>query len=248
VPTTTQPFATPTDVEQDDSAVSYTWRTVADIDAFGGELEVERRKGATATFAFRGRSVTWYTATGRTKGKAEVSIDGVPMGVFDLHAARSDVRVARTFEGLGRGGHEITIRVLGRGKAASAGTDVVVDAFEARGELVRNPDLARSWGSGTGAGTWASDLAGASAELTFRGTGVDWITYRGPDQGKAELWIDGTLLRTFNNYAAQPTSDVVRSVTGLADGVHTLRIVVLGKARPAATGKLVSVDRFAVAL
>lgn len=31
----------------------------------------------------------------------------------------------------------------------------------------------------------------------------------------------------------------LRSVSGLADGVHTLRIVVLGKARPAARGTIV---------
>ena len=102
--------------------------------------------------------------------------------------------------------------------------------------LAKNPDVVGSWGDGSGAGTWASDLAGATAELRFRGTGVDWFTFRGPDQGKAEIWVDGALVRTVDNYAAAPTSEVVRSVTGLADGVHTLRIVVLGKARPAADG------------
>jgi GH25 family lysozyme M1 (1,4-beta-N-acetylmuramidase) len=247
VPTTTQPFAVSTEVEQNDPAVSYAWRTVEDDDAFGGELEVEHRKGATATFAFAGRSVTWYTATGRKKGKAEVSIDGVPVGVVDLYAVRAGFRVARTFDGLGSGRHEITVRVLGRGRAASTGTEVVVDAFEARGELVRNPDLSRTWGDGTGAGTWASDLRGAAAELTFRGTGVQWFTMRGPDQGRAEMWVDGALARTVNNYAAQPTFEAW-AVTGLAEGVHTLRIVVLGTARAEATDELVSVDRFSVAL
>jgi GH25 family lysozyme M1 (1,4-beta-N-acetylmuramidase) len=247
-PTTTQPFATATEVDQDDPAVAYAWRTVETSSAFGGRFDVEHLKGATATFAFSGPAVTWYTATGRSKGKAEVSIDGAVEGVVDLYSRRTGNRVARTFDGLGSGEHEITIRVLGRGRAAAIGTEVVVDAFEAGGELVRNPDVIASWGGGSGAGTWASDLAGASAELRFRGTAVDWFTYRGPDQGKAELWVDGTLLRTVNNYAAQPTPGVVRSVTGLADGVHTLRIVVLGNARPVATGEFVSLDRFAVSL
>ena len=246
--TTTQPFATPTEVDQDDPPVAYAWRTAEKDEAFGGRFDVEHLKGATATFGFSGRSVTWYTATGRSKGKAEVSIDGAVKGVVDLYSPQAGFRVARTFDGLERGAHEIAIRVLGRGRGAATGTEVVVDAFEAGGDLVKNPDLSRSWGDGTGAGTWASDLAGATAELRFRGTGVDWFTYRGPDQGKAELWVDGALVRTVDNYAAAPTSDVMRSVTGLADGVHTLRIVVLGKARPAASGELVSIDRFAVAL
>ena len=248
VPTTTLPFATSTVVEQDDAAVSYSWRSIARDDAYGGRFDVERRKGATATFAFSGRSVTWFTATGRSKGKAEVSIDGVAKGVVDLYAKQAGFRVARTFGGLEPGRHEIAIRVLGRGRGAATGTEVVVDAFQAGGDLAKNPHVVGSWGDGSGTGTWASDMPGATAELKFRGTGVDWFTYRGPDQGKAELWVDGALLRTVDNYAAAPTSDVVRSVTGLADGVHTLRIVVLGKARPAAGGELVSVDRFAVAL
>ena len=247
VPTTTQPFATPTEVDRDDPAVSYRWRTVENAAAFGGELEVEHVKGATAAYEFSGGSVTWYTATGRSKGKAEVSIDGVSRGVIDLYARNRGFRIARTFDGLGAGEHEITVRVLGRARAAATGAEVVVDAFEAGGDLVRNPDVERSWGGGA-AGTWASDLAGASAELRFRGTGIDWFTFRGPDQGKAELWLDGTLLRTVDNFAPDPTPGVVRSVTGLAEGVHTLRIVVLGKARPAATAAFVSVDRFAVAL
>ena len=246
--TATQPFATPTEVDQDDPAVAYAWRTVDKDQAFGGRFDVEHRKGATATYTFSGHSVTWYTATGRSKGKAEVSVDGVVKAVVDLYAQGAGYRVARTFDGLERGEHVITIRVLGRGRTAATGTEVVVDAFEAGGELAKNPDLVGSWGDGSGAGTWASDLAGASAELRFRGTGVDWLTFRGPDQGKAEVWVDGTLLRTVDNYAAAPASDVMRSVTGLAEGVHTLRIVVLGRARPAASGELVSVDRFAVAL
>jgi hypothetical protein len=38
---------------------------------------------------------------------------------------------------------------------------------------------------------------------------------------------------------------VTRTVSGLSDGVHTLRIVVLGESRHAASGAFVSIDRFA---
>jgi GH25 family lysozyme M1 (1,4-beta-N-acetylmuramidase) len=248
-PTTTQSFATPTDVEQDDAAVSYFWRVVRKPDAFDGSFVVERRAGAAASYEFRGRRVVWYTATGPSKGKAVVWIDGEPVGTFDQYAERSAFRVPRTFDGLERGLHEITIRVLGRGRPSATGTEVVVDAFEAGGDLVKRPVLDAAWGRfGPGGQAWASDLAGASAELTFRGTGVDWFTVRGPDQGRAEIWVDGTLLIRVDNFAAEPMTDVVHSVTGLADGIHSIRIVVLGTARPAATAELVSVDRFSVRL
>jgi hypothetical protein len=49
-----------------------------------------------------------------------------------------------------------------------------------------------------------------------------------------------------DNFAPGPMFDVSRSITGLTEGVHALRIVVLGTARPASKGALVSIDRFAI--
>ena len=58
--------------------------------------------------------------------------------------------------------------------------------------------------------------------------------------------MDGLLVRRVDNFAPAATFDVVRSITGLPDGIHTLRIVVLATARAAATGELVSIDRFSI--
>jgi GH25 family lysozyme M1 (1,4-beta-N-acetylmuramidase) len=251
VPTTTQPFATQTTVEQDSPAIAYAWRSVSKNGAYGGSYVVEHRAGATASFEFPGRSITWYTAVGRAAGKATVRIDGSVEGTFDLYATHADLRVGRTFDGLGAGPHTITIRVLGRARASASDTQVVVDAFRAGGETVSNPDLRTSWGSVADARAsagrlWSSDLARSSVKLTFSGTAVDWVTARGPDQGRARVSIDGLSVETVDNYAAQPAFGVTRSFEGLAEGVHTLRIVVLGDARPAADDELVSVDGFSV--
>ena len=250
-PTTTQGFATPTEVEDDGSAISYAWRRVTKAGAHGRSYAVEHLAGATASFSFSGRSVTWYTATGPAQGKAAVSIDGTPRGTFDQYATRARFKVARTFDGLGRGAHTITVRVLGRGRASATDTQVVVDAFRTGGRLVANPDLRATWGvvekgQASGGSVGSSDLARSSAKVSFRGTGIDWFTYRGPDQGRAQVYLDGLLVGTVDNYAASPAFGVARSFTGLADDVHTFRIVVLGDARPAADGALVSIDRFAI--
>ena len=90
-----------------------------------------------------------------------------------------------------------------------------------------------------------SDLAGSTATFTFFGTGVDWQTMRGPHQGRAQIFVDGVLRKTVDNYAGDPTI-AVRSITGLSLGVHELRIVVLGEGRPAADGSQVSIDTFTV--
>ena len=250
-PATVQAFASPTEVEQSSAAVSYGWRTVSSQRALGGSYEVERSEGATASFAFTGRSVTWYTATGRSQGRAAVSIDGVSRGTFDQFGTSMNVEVARKFAGLGGGAHTITIRVLGTGSPNATDTQVVVDAFEAGGDIAATPDLETSWAtvdaSGASGGSLAaSDVGRASVTFTFRGTGVDWYTFRDRRQGKASVYIDGVLVRTVDNYAANPTFGVGRSFSGLADGVHTLRIVVLGEGRPAARGTLVSIDRLVV--
>jgi GH25 family lysozyme M1 (1,4-beta-N-acetylmuramidase) len=249
-PPTAQAFAPPTAVEQTSAAIAYGWRTVANQRAFGRSFAVERSAGARATFAFTGRSVTWYTATGPAMGKAGVSIDGTPKGTFDQHGV-ADTKVGRTFGGLERGPHTITVRVLGTASVGATDTQVVVDAFEAGGDVVANPDLVATWAPvqatrASGGSLAASDLARASFELVFSGSGVSWTTVRDRRQGRAAIYVDGVLVRTVDNYAATPTYGVVRSVTGLAPGAHVLRVVVLGESRPAAKGTIVSVDAVSV--
>lgn len=250
-PTAEVSFGAPLDVEQGSLAVSYAWRTASDRHAYGRSYTVEHLTGASASFGFTGRSVTWYTATGRSHGKAAVSIDGRRMGTFDQYAERPADKVARRFTGLPRGPHTITVRALGDADPRATGTQVVVDAFGVGKDVVANPDLETAWaptraGRASGGSVALSDLARSSVTFTFRGTGVEWYTVRGPRHGRAAISVDGTPVRTVDNYASGPTFGVARSITGLAQSVHTIEIVVLGEGRPKAAGTLVAVDRFVV--
>jgi GH25 family lysozyme M1 (1,4-beta-N-acetylmuramidase) len=246
-----QAFAPPTEVEQGSPAIAYTWRQVRAPRAYGRSYVVQRSAGATAMFAFTGSSVTWYTATGPTQGKASVSIDQRFRGTFDQYEPALHVRVPRTFRHLGRGEHTITIRVLGV-KGSSAGTDmqVVVDAFALGAVVVSNPELTLSWGTSkvraASRGSVAtSDLGRSEAAFAFWGTGVEWATVRGPDHGRASIFVDGVLARTVDNYAAV-TSVQPRPFTGLDLGQHDLRIVVLGTSRPRSEGTKVAIDSLTV--
>jgi len=250
-PTSSQDFLISTEVEQGSAALAYRWPIVRKPDAFGHSYTVERLAGATATYTFRGRGVTWYTMTGPAQGKAEVSIDGRSKGVFDQYASATHFRVPRTFKGLAGGEHTITVTVLGRGSAKATDQRVSVDAFAVGDDVVAKPELEPSWriartpDSSDGAFA-VSDLAGASVTLRFAGSAVDWYTVRGPDQGRAQVFIDGKLVKTVDGYAPERTFGVVRSFGGLADGAHTLRIVVTGTSRRAASGSLVTIDRVVV--
>jgi GH25 family lysozyme M1 (1,4-beta-N-acetylmuramidase) len=252
VATTTQAdFAAPTQVEQSSPAITYGWRSVSSTNAFGRSFAMEHIEGATASFAFKGKTVTWYTVMGPAQGKASVWIDGRPKGTFNGYAPSMSFKVARSFTRLARGDHTITIRVLGQeGAPGATDTQVAVDAIEAGGKVIWSPDLRFAWGkaknaAASGGDVAVSDLARTAATFTFYGTGVEWHTVRGPNQGRAQIYIDGALLKTVDNYASAPAT-ALRSIGGLAPGVHELRIVVLGQARPAARGTQTSIDAFTV--
>lgn len=249
-PTSSAPFAPPTAVEQDDPAVTYGWRTAMNAGASGGTYAVERRAGASMSFAFEGDVVSWITATGRAQGMATVWIDGHRVGTLDQFGKRAAFGVERTFTGLGEGPHRIVIRVLGRASARARDTRVVVDGFEAGGVRVKESAGEASWASvalpqASAGHVVASELAGASLLLPFRGTGVEWTTLRNRDQGRAAIYVDGVLVKEIDNFATEPLFGVTRSVTGLVEGVHTLEIVVLGESRTRATGALVTIDGLA---
>jgi hypothetical protein len=231
-------------------AIHYGWRTKFKPSAFGGSYDMDHLAGASASFTFTGKSVIWYTVTGPSQGKAAVSIDGRSRGTFDQYAPSTTFKVGRAFGHLEPGEHTITVRVVGRAPASATDALVAIDAFEAGGKLIRNPELLASWRkesvpAPSGGTVAASDLARSEATFTFRGTGVAWQTVRGPDQGSAEVFVDGSLVQTVDNYAKH-TTVVARPVTGLSEEVHVLRIVVLGQSRPGATATKVSIGGFTV--
>ncbi|MGZ8601205.1 MAG: GH25 family lysozyme [Actinomycetota bacterium] len=132
----------------------------------------------------------------------------------------------------------------------------LVHAFEAPRSVEQgHPPVtlspARAWrvtrsGSASGGAFAMSERAGSSARISFEGVGIDWVTVTGPNRGRARLWVDGEAVRVVDLFAAARTFDVVQRVDGLADGVHTLRVEVLGRRSSASKGAWVAVDRFDV--
>jgi hypothetical protein len=94
-----------------------------------------------------------------------------------------------------------------------------------------------------GGTTMHSEEVGAKATFAFAGADVSWVAQRGPDRGKAEVWLDGALVDTIDLYAttAQPRR-VVYSATLDSSGPHTLEVKVLGTKRNVSTGRRVDVD------
>jgi beta-N-acetylhexosaminidase len=83
-----------------------------------------------------------------------------------------------------------------------------------------------STASASGGSLAYSTASGASASYTFAGLSVSWVSYRGPNRGKAAVYVDGVYKETVDLYSSVYRSkQVVYAASWTASGVHTLRIV-----------------------
>ncbi|MEU4191943.1 X2-like carbohydrate binding domain-containing protein [Kribbella sp. NPDC026611] len=72
----------------------------------------------------------------------------------------------------------------------------------------------------------ATTANGAGVNFTFTGTAIEWLTALGPDQGDADVYIDGKLIKRVNLHNdTRVTNKQVFSATGLRNAQHTVRIV-----------------------
>ena len=102
-----------------------------------------------------------------------------------------------------------------------------------------------------------SNKPGDYCEFTFRGTGIAWIGATDMICGQADVYIDGALAASgvdldsgighgISRGEEKVYQQAVWSREGLAEGEHTIRIVVTGHKNPRASNAWVSVDGFLV--
>jgi GH25 family lysozyme M1 (1,4-beta-N-acetylmuramidase) len=108
------------------------------------------------------------------------------------------------------------------------------------------PQLTQQWSSAvrytagwkTALATYASggslkyaSANGSSASYTFSGSAISWVTYRGPNRGKAAVYVDGAYKGTIDLYATKYLArQVVYAYNWTANGTHTIKVVCLGTA------------------
>jgi lysozyme len=251
VPPGEVPFRAATAVEEAGAGTSFAWGVRKDPRATDGSYVWDHRAGASVSFGFDGPVVTLRTMIGPAFGTARVAIDGRFRGTIDGYAAAFKTR-DRTWRHLGRRRHTVTVTATGRADARAIGARVGVDALVVGGRTFASPrQTAASWGevaaADASAGSYAvADIAGAWTSFRFRGVGITLVTRVGPSFGRAQLWVDGALVRRLDLSSAT-RSVVTRTVSGLEDRVHTVRLVVVGSEGAFGSGAAVAVDGWTVA-
>lgn len=238
-------------LQESEAALRQGWALRSSTAAYGGHYVQAHLTRASLAFAFRGTSVTWYSAKGPSMGTAKVYCGSTYKGTVNNYATTSSWRVARTVR-CSSAVASNTLRVVAtglKGSRAGTGTNVVVDAVRVGTALSRDPALTQRWATGPNAlasgGRYAvADRAGESVSLTFRGTSVTWRTLLGPGMGKAKVYLDGVYKGTFDQYAA--STRAATRTWRTTDKVHTLKVVVTGTRRAGARGTRVVVDRLTV--
>jgi hypothetical protein len=80
-----------------------------------------------------------------------------------------------------------------------------------------------------GGGTKVSGRAGASASITFTGRSIAWVARKGPNRGKAAIYVNGTKVATVDLHASSYQNQrVVWSGNWVSSASRTITIKVLG--------------------
>ncbi|MCA1832941.1 MAG: hypothetical protein ABR548_00410 [Actinomycetota bacterium] len=234
--------------EQETSAgATYLWRRVNDSAALGGSYRTERDAGTRAVFRFSGTQVTWYTRLGPAEGRAAVVIDGVSRVVNNYHSTIV-MQYRRLFTGLSGGAHVLVVVVRGeKGSTAATGQWVAIDAMRLGSGPLQEPVY--QWrpvsaGGASGGAITRTSTPGSRVQFPFRGAGIDWFTITGPSEGLVNMYIDGRLIKTVDNYSASTHYGVRRTIIGMSDTVHTLSLIVMGKRNRASKANSIAVDRW----
>lgn len=91
-----------------------------------------------------------------------------------------------------------------------------------------------------------SDSKNETVTFKFSGKSVKWISRKGPDQGKAQVTLDGADEGTFDLYSAGAQKQFVKTFKSLTSGKHILKLKVLGVKNANASDTNVVVDGFTV--
>jgi uncharacterized membrane protein len=206
---------------------------------------------STAWFPFTGDSVTWQAWVSTSGDLAELRIDGVTRGTFDLYSLSAGPR-AYSFTGLGAGPHVLELRQYRRPATVDAfitpaigpnytpPTPAAIVRYEEDHPAMRYNDypyriVPQSWSLHASGSTWQrsgsnnmiSSVAGNVWSLAFEGVWINVGFGSAAEGGQAEIFIDGQSRGVFNTAGGVNGAKNI-AFGGLTPGSHVVSVTVVG--------------------
>jgi Tol biopolymer transport system component len=250
-----------------DANLSYAgfWSPSASTAVSGGGFDSAGSAGAAVNISFKGTYMGWIAKTGPQYGMARVSLDGGPATTVDLYSAIASYRQCVYNTGIiADAAHKVSISWTGARRSGATASYIDIDAVDVLGTLTpaslptpvtvtyqqTDPRLTylNAWSSATsvyasGGGFYFASRWGSSVTACFQGKSITVLAKTGPQYGIAKISLDGGPKKRVDFYSSYARfQQKVYSVSGLANGAHTLSIEWTGEKRAAATGNYVDVD------
>jgi hypothetical protein len=237
-----------TDFTAADPGITYRWGTIS-VQPNGYPYPVnilqEKWQGATQRFTFNDTALDVVFWPGPDRGRASIKITtpGQPAvaRTVDTWAQFTGALQTVSFTGLSAATHTVTITVLGTKRAASTDTWIGVRGYDTPSTF--QSDLTGGWSPLFGYAFTTQQ--GASATLQFQGSRITWNAFVGPNDGMAEITIDGTIVGDRDLYAPDYGYQDL-TYTGFGPGTHTFTITVLGTKQAASSDVVVTLNRLTV--
>jgi len=230
--------------DQTDSHFVYsgTWSAFAKTVAWNGSYARSSTSGASVTVTFNGTRLDWIAMKGTTPGKVNVYLDGVLKTTVDLASATAVYQqdVWSTHD-LPSGTHKVKFV---RSSSSASGKYLVIDAVDVLGSVVDSVvDTVTRYEQSDSrlvySGTWSTQSVpqasggtssrgrekSAGVIVTFTGTRLDWIAMLAPENGKADVSLDGGALTVVDlNSATTLYRQTVWTTGTLTRGTHWVEI------------------------
>lgn len=263
-----QPLTSPVRVEDDNRALKFTgaWRYEWDKTLSGWSSEVSSKSGSAVVLKFSGTGAALVAPLRPDGGYARIAVDGSHVATVSLYAAEPTASApVWSVAGLAAGTHTVVVTASGSQEASSAGSAVVIDAFDVEGTVLsagaggtviqqddyriyrKAPWYRRTSGGAIRGSAIYTSSSSAGITVKFTGTGVSWLGRKSPNGGLAEVFLDGSRVATVGGGCDVATERrILYSVTGLTSGPHRLLIHPLDQPSVEGSGTAVDVDGFVV--
>ena len=254
------PTATPVTRVINDTQYDFNFNAWTGIDtrlALGRGMRCSSTKNEILSFGISDdtASLSLFLYKGPNQGKVKILIDGTPVETIDLYRATPQYRYKWTHQfSKPLKTHRVRIVVLHEKRIASTGYQVCFDGFmpgsvftDDTNYSIRFGTWSGIWnGKALGGGYRLADTADASVTFTTRGRSFQWITARGPNYGRAVIYVDGIRVATVDLYSPTQLWQESILIDNLGRGVHTVSIVVLGQNQAASGGSGVVFDGISI--